>query len=201
MKPTPWEVNPQLSKDTIEAIAQAFKTVRGEVIDLHNEELGDTNLSLGVRCYECCRSRLIELSEAEAIEGLSILTHDKKFTFAINGVPVRFIRKSLDDLMPYGKLVPSEEAARQYEMFPDLALQSSISWFIVIEAFCMHAADKMYFAGHSKNGNIVSIWNIPLEDKTIRLDAVLDSPPEASQTPKVPIKLKKQITAVSVNDE
>ncbi len=94
MTEKPWGINQDLQQDHIITLAQFIAEVRGEVIDLHNEELGDTKLSLGMRCYECCRTRLIKLADSGQYDWFSNLTETGRFTFRIGSTPVRFFSMS-----------------------------------------------------------------------------------------------------------
>lgn len=59
MHDQPWLLAPQLKKEYLQQIANLLVQVRGEIIDRHEPEIGDTRLSLGMRAYECCRMRII----------------------------------------------------------------------------------------------------------------------------------------------
>ena len=92
MEKMPWELNSDLAKDRITTIASLIAKKRGEVIELYDEEiLGDTPRSLGMRCYECCRTEIIRAAkEPELRSWLSILTEEGRFTFCVENTPVRF---------------------------------------------------------------------------------------------------------------
>ena len=82
MKQVPWEYNSDLSEERLTKMANFIARVRDDVIELHDEELGDTRLALGMRAYECCRTRIIDLSKDDSFPWLSILTPEGRFTFA-----------------------------------------------------------------------------------------------------------------------
>jgi len=83
MERLPWEINPDLTEERIKVIADLICTVRTEVVDLHDEQLGDTRLSLGTRAYECCRTRIISLAESQIHTWLGIINQEGRFTFKI----------------------------------------------------------------------------------------------------------------------
>jgi len=164
----PWEVNQDLTKKRIMELADYLVSIREEVIDMHDEELGDTRLSLGMRAYECCRSRLTMLSDSKKYPWLSILTPDGRFTFCIGDTPVRFIRHEPKEI-PNKKLIISKEAGRKFEqlsLFPGYKCKnSSIRWFFVIDTYYKNPADIVFFIGYDENGDIQSQWIVPIEDK------------------------------------
>ena len=45
----PWELNPALTTERLKQLASLIRNVRDDVIDLHNEELGDSARSTGLR--------------------------------------------------------------------------------------------------------------------------------------------------------
>ena len=186
----PWEINPDLQKDRIVEIASFIAEVRAEVIDRHEPELGDTRLSLGMRCYECCRTRLIYEDQNGTWPYFSVLTPTGRFTFRIGDVPVRFVRNDPDDL-PGDKLVPSNETAEQMSFFPDDYRYASVRWFIVFDTFYKNVADNLYFVGYDEGGEIVSQWEIPLETGAPILSTVSPALAEAVEIDEVVVKPKQ----------
>ncbi|VUT00587.1 hypothetical protein SB6408_01918 [Klebsiella spallanzanii] len=92
----PWELNPALTIERLKQLASLIRNVRDDVIDLHNEELGDSARSTGLRAYECCRTRIIRAAtQHEEWPWLGIVKDDGKFTFSIDSVPVRLYRGGL----------------------------------------------------------------------------------------------------------
>jgi len=189
MSVLPWEINPNLDKDKIIELAKLIVDVRGEVIDLHDEALGDTRLSLGMRAYECCRSRIIAESKIETWDWLGILTPTGRFTFLIDGVPVRFVRNDPNQL-PSEKLIPSEETLMQMDMFASESRYATTRWFFVIDTFYKTAADNIYFVGYNDIGDIISQWDIPLEKHATPLVIIDNNFPAKKEIPKAPISIK-----------
>ena len=191
----PWDVNQDLIQERIIELANFIVSVREEVIEMHDEELGDTPLSLGMRAYECCRSRLISLSDSGKHPWLSIITSDKKFTFCIGKTPVRFIRHDPKEL-PHKKLIASPEAKKKFwelSLFPGYKCENSeIVWFFVIDSYYKHPADVVYFVGYDKSGEIRSQWTVPIEEKVPFLSATDDCKPEAVEIPSPQPFLKKK---------
>jgi len=162
MQQTPWEINSDLTEGRLIKLASFIATIRDEVIELHDEELGDTRLSLGMRAYECSRSRIIEESRSGDLPWLSVLTPEGRFTFSIGSTPVRFTRNDPKHL-PDRKLVVSENAMAQMKLFgsrPDADLR----WFFVFDTHYKSAADAVYFVGYDSTGDIVCQWQVPVDD-------------------------------------
>lgn len=191
----PWDVNQDLTQERIIELANFIVSVRAEVIEMHDEELGDTRLSLGIRAYECCRIRLIVLSESKKYPWLSIITPEGRFTFCIGKTPVRFIRHDPKEL-PHKKLIASPEAKKKFweqSLFPEYKCEDSeIRWFFVIDSYYKHPADMVYFVGYDKSGEIRSQWTVPIEEKVPFLFSTDDYKPEAVDIPAPQPILKKK---------
>ncbi len=188
----PWKLNSDLTKDRISNIAALIAKKRGEVIDLHDEILGDTPLVLGVRCYECCRTEIIyTANELKTWSWLSILTPEGRFTFCIGNTPVRFTRNDPKDL-PDKKLVTSFETQKQMDWINESNPFAEIRWFIVFDTFFKKPADAVYCVGYTENNEIICQWQIPLEDKVTLISEVNAPLPQPVNVEAAPIKLKRQ---------
>lgn len=191
----PWELNQELTQKRIMELADFIVSVREEVIEMHDEKLGDTRLSLGMRAYECCRSRLILLSKSGKYPWLSIITPEGRFTFCIENTPVRFIRREPKEL-PHKKLIISEEAGKKFSdlsLFPNYLCEDfSTLWFFVIDSYYKNSADVVYFVGYNKFGEILSQWIVPIEEKVPSLSSTDEGKPEAIDLPSAKGRLKKK---------
>ena len=190
MHDEPWELAPQLKQEYIQQLAQLLVQVRGEVIDRHEPELGDTRLSLGMRAYECCRSR-IKFKDADGDwPWLSIITDDGRFTFAVDGVPVRFSRNDPKHL-PDRKLIPSLEGYEQMCMFEHVNNYAHIRWFLIIDSPYDMPVEHAYFIGYNEFKEIICKWEIPLSDQVPVMSIVESDKPQAVKVPPAKAKLKR----------
>jgi len=189
MHSEPWLLAPQLQKEKLQNIANLIVQVRGEVIDRHEPEIGDTPQSLGFRAYECCRSRIIHKSMEGIWSWLSILTPQGRFTFSINGIPVRFSRNEPNDL-PDRKLIPSHEGYIQMNLFKKSNEYSDLRWFLVIDTPYGLAVEHAYFIGYSECNEIVCKWEIPLTDTVPIIGEVTENKPQPVNVPPAKAKLK-----------
>ncbi len=188
----PWDLNADLQKYRLLQLAHFIAAVRSEVIDLYDESLGDTRLSLGMRAYECCRSRILRAADSGEFPYLSILTPEGRFTFQIGGTPVRFSRNDPDHL-PDRKIVVSEAAMNQMKLFGDTDQNSTIRWFFVFDTDFKSAADSVYFVGYSETGDIVCQWEIPLEDSVTHITDTKDNLSQPVDLPKPAVGIKKVV--------
>jgi len=200
MHSEPWLLAPQLQKDKLLNLANLLVQVRGEVIDRHEPEIGDTRLSLGMRAYECCRSRIIDKAMEKDWPWLSILTHQGRFTFAIDGVPVRFSRNDPKRL-PDRKLIPSPEGSAQMSMFENTNKYSDLRWFLVIDTPYDLPVEHAYFIGYSEDNEIICKWEIPLADIVPVIGEVRKNKPQAVDVPPAKVKLKIVKVDRKKNDE
>jgi len=193
MEEMPWELNSDLTKDRIITIASLIAKKRSEVIELHDEEiLGDTPRSLGMRCYECCRTEIIRVAkDPELGSWLSILTQEGRFTFCMGDTPVRFSRNDPKDL-PNKKLVTSIETQKQMDWINENQPYAEVRWFIVFDTYFKNPADAVYFVGYTETNEIICQWQIPLEDKVALISEVNASLSQPIDVPVAPIKLKRQ---------
>lgn len=189
MKDFPWELNPDLTEERLTKAASFIATVRDEIIELHNEELGDTRLSLGMRTYECCRTRIIDESESSSFPWLSILNPEGRFTFCIGNTPVRFTRND-PKYLPERKLIVSESTMEQMALFGEQPY-AEIRWFFVFDTYYKSAADAVYFVGYSEIGEIICQWQIPIEDNVTVISSVTDSMPQAVELEKPLVSVKR----------
>lgn len=189
MHEEPWLLAPQLQKERLQQLASLLVTVRGEVIDRHEPELGDTRLSLGMRAYECCRSRIIFKKADGDWPWLSILTEQGRFTFAIDSVPIRFSRNDPKSL-PDRKLIPSQEGYEQMSIFENTNSYAFLRWFLVIDTPYDIPVEHAYFVGYNELNEIICKWEIPLADQVPVLSDVNEKKPQAIKVPPAKAKLK-----------
>lgn len=200
MHSEPWLLAPQLQQERLQNITNLIIQVRGEVIDRHEPEIGDTRLSLGMRAYECCRSRIIYKDTEGDWPWLSILTHEQRFTFAINGVPVRFSRNDPKHL-PDRKLIPSPEGYAQMSLFKESNKYSDLRWFLVIDTPYDLPVEHAYFIGYSEYNEIICKWEIPLADIVPVVGEVHEIKPQPVNVPPAKAKLKLINVNEKENDE
>ncbi len=202
MQEMPWELNSDLSKDRLIAIASIIANKRGDVIELHDEiRLKDTPRGLGMRCYECCRAEIIYTAESKIWSWLSILTPEGRFTFRIDNTPVRFSRNDPESL-PNKKLITSFETHKQMDLFDKDYPYARIRWFIVFDTHFKNPADAVYCVGYTEANEILCQWQIPLEDKVTLISGVNAPLSQPVDVPPAPIKLKYQPPKTgSIGDE
>jgi len=192
MEEMPWELNLDLTKDRMVDIAFLIAKKRGEVIELHDEILGDTPRSLGMRCYECCRTEINEVADSKIWPWLTILTAEGRFTFRIGNTPVRFSRND-PKCLPNRKLITSFETQQQMDIFTNESNPyAEIRWFIVVDTHFKTPADAVYCVGYTETNEIICQWQIPLEDKVTLISEVNAPLPQPVDIPVAPIKLKRQ---------
>lgn len=193
MKKLPWELVPEFKPEILTEMTIFIADIRDEVIELHDENLGDSRLSLGMRAYECCRKRIIRADNQKQFPWLSILTPEGRFTFAIKNIPVRFTRND-PKYLPDKKLVVSDETQEQFDMFHETMPYATLRWFFVFDTHYKAAADAVYFVGYNEVGQIVSQWQVPVEENVVLLTDVNGSnpAPEDIEPPTLLIKKKNK---------
>lgn len=200
METKPWDLAEDLSEEQLIEIAGFIAKVRGEVIELRNEELGDSLLVLGLRNYECCRVRLIREVKKETWPWLSILTAKGRFTFQIGNTPIRFVRNSPEEL-PDHKLITSVETNQQMSFLASVSEYSHLIWYFVFDTEADNPADTVYFVGYTDRNEIICQWKIPLEDHITLLHSINSVESEAKQLSPALVKPKKRKKEVEQNNE
>ncbi len=196
---TPMDVSSDFTESRLAEIATLLANVRSEVVDLHNDELGDTNRSLGYRAYECCCTQLFRLSQR--LDWLKILTSGGRFTFSIGHTPVRFW-KGEPDRLPSGKLIRSPEAMMQMELFPSEGMADNLIWYFVLNTDHNKLVDRAFFVGYSEQNEVVVNWEIPMTSKVTLMTNIDDNLPASVElnSAVAKIRLKKKIQKVVDNE-
>jgi len=107
----PTEKYPSLTAEKLSLIADALRDVRDKALALYDPLGGDDVWCHGCRVYSRSRFRIRQLSQQHA--WLTIVDEEPnlRFTFAIEGIPVRFYKGSPDDppahylVVTYGELL------------------------------------------------------------------------------------------------
>lgn len=188
----PWELNPALTSDRIKQLASLIREVRDSVVDLHDEVLGDSARSTGLRAYECCRNQIIRASKNnDEWKWLGIVKDDGRFTFSIDSVPVRLYRGK-PSCPEERRLIPCIEALSQMSLLPvDVGDAASILWFFAIEVDEFRYVESVTFTGYL-DGTQVSCWEIPLDEKVPAFNTVDVERPEPVVTQKASVSIKKK---------
>jgi hypothetical protein len=109
---------PALTDDRLSLIAEALQDVRNKALILYDPLNGDGPWGLGTRVYERSCFRIKQLAQKYA--WLTVIEEDPKprFTFAIEGLPIRFYKGSPDD-PPSNYLVTTFGELLQRQLFPE----------------------------------------------------------------------------------
>jgi hypothetical protein len=115
----PTEKYPQLTDERLSLIAQALRDVRDETLAMYDPLGGDNGWSHGCRAYVRSMFRIRQLERE--YQWLGIISEEPRlrFTFAIEGIPIRFYRGSPDD-PPGNYLVTTYGELQQRQLFEGL---------------------------------------------------------------------------------
>lgn len=193
----PWELNPALMPEHLIRLASLMRNVRDGIVDLHDDELGDSARSTGMRAYECCRTQIIRASmDFEEWPWLRILRDDGKFTFSISSVPVRLYRGQPSN-PEERRMIPCVEAVRQMSLLPDhIGDAASVLWFFAIELDESRYVERITFTGYLDDVQ-VSCWEIPLDEKVVSMSSSDSELPEAVILKKAAVGVKKKKDSAS----
>ncbi len=188
----PWAINPELTPERLKQLAGLIRSVRDDVIDLHDEELGDTPRSTGLRAYECCRQHIIRASlDNELWSWLSILKSDGRFTFSIGGVPARMYRGSPNAPGTRRQIACAEAHRQMTFLFEDIGETSYIRWLFAVEVDRERYVEKVTFTGYL-NEEQVSCYVIPLEEVVPVLNSIDAEVPQAARLDKAKVTVKRK---------
>ncbi|EOZ1491080.1 MULTISPECIES: hypothetical protein [Enterobacterales] len=188
----PWELNSVLTADRLKQLASLIRDVRDDVIDRHDDEIGDTARSTGMRAYECSRSRIIRaVKDGKNWPWLGIVKPDGRFTFSIQSVPVRLYRGK-PSCPEERRLIPSIEALRQMSCLePEVGDVAAVLWFFAIELDEMRYVERVTFVGFLE-GQQISCWEIPLDERVVAFGPAMSELPQPVETKKASVSVKKK---------
>lgn len=188
----PWELNSVLTADRLKQLASLIRDVRDDVIDRHDDEIGDTARSTGMRTYECSRSRIIRaVKDGKNWPWLGIVKPDGRFTFSIQSVPVRLYRGK-PSCPEERRLIPSIEALRQMSCLePEVGDVAAVLWFFAIELDEMRYVERVTFVGFLE-GQQISCWEIPLDERVVAFGPAMSELPQPVETKKASVSVKKK---------
>ena len=115
----PTKKYPSLTDERLSLLAAALRDVRNTTLALYDPLGGDNEWSHGCRVYVRSRFKITQLSREQP--WLSIVQEEQRlrFTFAIEGIPIRFYRGSPDD-PPDNYLVTTFGELQQRQLFDGL---------------------------------------------------------------------------------
>ena len=188
----PWELNSVLTADRLKQLASLIRDGRDDVIDRHDDEIGDTARSTGMRAYECSRSRIIRaVKDGKNWPWLGIVKPDGRFTFSIQSVPVRLYRGK-PSCPEERRLIPSIEALRQMSCLePEVGDVAAVLWFFAIELDEMRYVERVTFVGFLE-GQQISCWEIPLDERVVAFGPAMSELPQPVETKKASVSVKKK---------
>lgn len=194
---TPWEYNPALAEKRLCAISQELIKARHHALEYHDEINGDDVQLLGLRSYKWCLSTISSLAGSEGFEWLGVLIPNGRFTFTVDGTPVRFAKENDIEKIAEKRLVLTREAANQMSLLPVDDSSKNLLWFFIISQDFDLSVRDVTFVGYSQVGDVVCAWDVPIEDNQVSLmtGVVANLPePEDADKPKVALKvtIKKQ---------
>lgn len=173
-------------------MAHFISSVRAEVVDLYDPKtLGDTARGLGFRAYECCRSRIMKEATNGSKPWLSIITPENRFTFGLNGVPIRFYRGSASS-PEERRLKSSLEAKSQMSLLPVDTENANLLWYFVVETDENRYADNVVFCAFKEDTyEQVCYWEVPYKERVPTTPAIVERKAPAVGKRPVILSVKK----------
>jgi hypothetical protein len=174
----PTEKYPALTDERLSLIANALGDVRNSALTLYDPLSGDDQWSHGCQVYARSCFRIRQLAHQHS--WLSVIAENARlrFTFAIEGVPIRFYRGSPDDPPPnylvttYGELLQRQlfEGLRPLDKILRIAIETDregrISTAKLVELDEIGEPTGVYLISLKATRSSVT----PLEAKSIHLD-------------------------------
>lgn len=190
---------PSLTDERLSLIAEALQEVRNKALTLYDPLNGDGPWGLGTRVYERSCFRLKQLSQQHG--WLTVIEEEPKprFTFAIEGLPLRFYKGSPEDPPP-NYLVTTYGELLQRQLFPDFRPLDKILR-IAIETNLEGRVSSAKLVELDEAGEATGVYEIPfaaarsnvlpLESKPVHLEPVTVEP-IALQEPQAEKKTQAQ---------
>ena len=175
---------PALTDERLSLITVALQDVRNKALTLYDPLNGDGPWGLGTRVYERSCFRIKQLAQQYA--WLTVIEEDPKprFTFAIEGLPIRFYKGSPDD-PPSNYLVTTFGELLQRQLFPEFRPLDKILR-IAIETDREGRVSSAKLVELDEAGEATGVYVIPfgaarpnvvrLESKAVHLEPVVVEP-------------------------
>lgn len=172
---------PALTDERLSLIADALQDVRNKALTLYDPLNGDGPWGLGTRVYERSCFKIKQLTHQHA--WLTVIEEEPKprFTFAIEGLPIRFYKGSPDDPPP-NYLVTTYGELLQRQLFQDLRPLDKILR-IAIETDTEGRVSSAKLVELDEAGEATGVYLIPfgavrpnvvpLESKAIHLEPII----------------------------
>jgi hypothetical protein len=190
----PTKKYPALTDERLSLIADALQDVRNKALSLYDPLNGDGPWGLGTRVYERSCFRIKRLTEEHV--WLTVVEEEPKprFTFAIEGLPIRFYKGSPDD-PPSNYLVTTYGELLQRQLFQDFRPLDKILR-IAIETDREGRVSSAKLVELDEAGEATGVYVIPfgaarpnvvpLESKAVHLEPITVEPiaKDAPQTEK-----------------
>ena len=188
----PTEKYPSLTDERLLLLAEALRDVRNDALKLYDPLNGDGPWSHGTRVYERSCFKIKQLTQRYA--WLSVIEEEPapRFTFAIEGLPMRFYRGSPENPPP-NYLVTTYGELLQRQLFEDLRPLDKVLR-IAIETDSEGRVSTAKLVELDEAGETTGVYLIPfgcgrsnvapLESKAVHLEPV-EVQPIASEEPQV----------------
>jgi hypothetical protein len=115
----PYDKYPSLTDERLSVIASALRDVRKNTLALYDPLNGDNEWSHGCRVYVRSCFTIRELSKKQLWLSLVAEAPKLRFTFAIDGIPIRFYKGAPDD-PPDNYLITTYGELQQRQLFEGL---------------------------------------------------------------------------------
>lgn len=164
----PWDFNPALSEDRLEAIGKLISEIYNSSSEEHRQ-LGDTAYVIGTVCFGRTHQALLNLKDYEWYQ-VTRTTFD--IVFEIGCVPCRFF-STTDHINPKAKVYNRNQ---QDSLFPETEEEPCL-WRFLIQKPISEEFDQyeIFFIGFDVHHNIRAQWCLSDREKTLNnLDNVLD---------------------------
>ena len=162
----PWQKYGDLTPERLSIVAEEFRRVRHDCVNLHQPELGDGDWSLGSRIYQRTYFAIFRL--AEKYDWLTINQELKalQFSFSIGIVPLRFYKGDPDD-PPSRYLAHTDGEARQIQTsfeFEGLPTLETVLRFAITPGENREAA-SIHLVEIDEVKEVVAAYRIPFNQR------------------------------------
>jgi len=176
---SPWEIDPELTKERLETIANIIKEVRDTTAELHEPEEGDGAWSLGCRIYE----RTINILQGITTD-LSWLTCQRDnlfFLLMIGGVPLRFYHGDIDS--PTKRTLKKSFQELHFEQLHLGLSDEEYRWRICVETDTDGSTLRILVAQFSEDGDSLNRWEIATRNSITPIALFRNDLPQAASIP------------------
>lgn len=184
----PWEVNPDLTLERLQVLAENIRDVRHDALDIHEEDKGDDAQVHGTVAYRRSCHRLMHLAYSGEYPWLSIVDKSRRFIFAVGGTSMRMYRG--DARRPPARSLRSYVTELLAQQQGDLPFDEAIVvprdgwvWRLAVETDVTGQVTRIVVFQVNPDLDVRHLYEVPMRDSVTAVSTVTPLRREGKEIP------------------